>query len=72
MNCQWRSPRVRNVMVEAGLEVAEGHVAFACNQEQCQDDSWYSSSIEPWRAMAMDHEVILAVEVQIWTQHYLR
>lgn len=63
MNCQWRGPRVRDILMKAGLEGDGGHVAFACNQEQCQDDSWYCGSIELWRAMAMDREVILALEV---------
>jgi sulfite oxidase len=57
--------------MKAGLKVEEGHVAFACHQEQCQDDDWYGGSIDRWRAMALDRDVMLAVEVQSWTQSYL-
>lgn len=57
--------------MKAGLKVEKGHVAFACHQEQCQDDDWYGGSIELWRAMAPDREVILALEVQVWTHPYL-
>jgi sulfite oxidase len=71
MNCQWRGPRVREILIKASVKVDEGHVAFACHQEPCQDGSWYGSSIELWRAMAVDREVILALGVQIWTQSYL-
>lgn len=49
--------------MKAGLKVDDGHAAFACYQEQCQDDSWYGGSIELWRAMAIDRDVILALEV---------
>ena len=57
--------------MKAGLKVEKGHVAFACFQEQYQDDNWYGGSIELWQAMAMDREVILALEVQVWKQPYL-
>jgi sulfite oxidase len=65
MNCQWRGPRVRDILLKAGLKISEGegHVAFACHEQQCQDDNWYGGSIELWRAMAVDREVILALEV---------
>lgn len=54
---------MRDVLTQAGPKIATGHVAFACRQEQCQDDSWYGGSIELWRAMAVDREAILALEV---------
>jgi sulfite oxidase len=71
MNWQWRDPRVLDILMKAGLKVENGHVAFACLQEPCQDDDWYGGSIELWRVMALDREVTLALEVQVWTQPYL-
>ncbi|PGG98065.1 hypothetical protein AJ79_08997 [Helicocarpus griseus UAMH5409] len=41
----------------------EMHVAFTCDQLPCQDDSYYGASIELWRAMAEDREVILALDM---------
>ncbi|EEQ89434.1 hypothetical protein RJZ56_001944 [Blastomyces dermatitidis] len=98
MNCAWRGPRLRDVLLKAGVkgyttnsdDVAEntkgmtngavtrlkglnGHfcsqklpemyVSFTCDQLQCEDDSYYGASIELWRAMALDREVILALEM---------
>lgn len=69
MNCRWRGPRLRDVLLKAGLKVPDPehaesmHVAFACHQVECQDDDYYGGSIELWRAMAVDREVILALEV---------
>lgn len=70
MNCKWRGPRLRDVLRRAGLKEKEEnlaksplHVAFACNQVECQDDSYYGASIEIWRAMELDREVILALDV---------
>jgi hypothetical protein len=57
--------------MKAGLKFEKGHVAFACHQEQCQNDDWYGGSIEVWRAMALGREVIQALEVQVWRQLYL-
>ena len=66
MNCQWSGPRLRDVLLRASVKddvQQKGHVAFACHQTECQDDSWYGASIELWRAMALDREVILALQV---------
>ncbi|OJD16938.1 hypothetical protein AJ78_02920 [Emergomyces pasteurianus Ep9510] len=105
MNCSWRGPRLRDVLIKAGVKaygyttthnnnnminndndnnnttngngitnganghgsagerVPEMHVSFTCDQLQCQDDSYYGGSIELWRAMAIDREVILALEM---------
>jgi sulfite oxidase len=70
MNCKWKGPRLRDVLLRAGLKEKNPaqsslHVAFACFQAQCQDDEWYGGSIELWRAMKVDAEVILALEVTI-------
>lgn len=67
MNCRWKGPRLRDVLLRAGVKPGEKyseiHVAFACHQMQCQDDEYYGGSIELWRAMAEDREVILGLEV---------
>lgn len=69
MNCRWRGPRLRDVLLRAGLREPDAenssslHVAFACHQIECQDDDYYGGSIELWRAMRLDREVILALEV---------
>ncbi|EGC46884.1 sulfite oxidase [Histoplasma capsulatum var. duboisii H88] len=95
MNCTWRGPRLRDILIKAGVKgcnnynddhetnaMASGavngtsnghtaagekgpqmHVAFTCDQLRCQDDSNYGVSIELWRAMAVDREVILALEM---------
>ncbi|OAX77940.1 hypothetical protein ACJ72_07756 [Emergomyces africanus] len=104
MNCSWRGPRLRDVLLRAGVKgyndnnrninninhdngcdnntngngtmanganghsdagknLPEMHVSFTCDQLRCQEDSYYGGSIELWRAMAVDREVILALEM---------
>lgn len=63
MNCKWRGPRLRDVLLSAGVEV-EAHVAFACHQTPCQDDEWYGASIPLARAMSEDADVLVALEVR--------
>lgn len=68
MNCCWRGPRLRDILLRAGLELGEeemetAHVAFACNAVPCQDDDWYGASIPLSRAMREDADVILALEM---------
>ncbi|KAI9766398.1 MAG: hypothetical protein M1835_007190, partial [Candelina submexicana] len=66
MNCKWRGPRLRDVLNKAEVSVPPGekaHVAFACFQTPCQEDSWYGGSIELGRAMSQDGDVILALEM---------
>lgn len=74
MNCKWKGPRLRDVLIKAGLKVKEPeksplNVAFACFQVPCQDDDYYGGSIELWRAMQIDKEVILALEVDYFSLH---
>ncbi|KAF3479661.1 sulfite oxidase [Arthroderma uncinatum] len=68
MNCKWKGPRLRDILTRAQLkdknpEESMLNVAFACFQAPCQDDDYYGVSIELWRAMQMDQEVILALEM---------
>jgi sulfite oxidase len=66
MNCTWSGPRLSDILARAGVNISEnsaGHVAFACMQAECQEDSWYGGSIELWRGKNPDAEVILALEV---------
>lgn len=69
MNCVWRGPRLRDVLLHMGAvkddkSSWEGkHVAFACYQTECQEDSWYGASIELSRAMRGDMDVILALDM---------
>ncbi|KAI9722937.1 MAG: hypothetical protein M1812_001386 [Candelaria pacifica] len=66
MNCRWRGPRLRDILNKAGVSVHSGekaHVAFACFQTPCQEDSWYGGSIDLERALREDGDVILALEM---------
>lgn len=68
MNCRWKGPRLRDVLLRAGVDDARRnsslHVAFSCYQVECQDDDWYGGSVELERCMSEDAEVILAMEVR--------
>lgn len=64
MNCQWKGPRLCDVLHRARVVVRERekyHVAFACEQVPCQDDEWYGGSVKLIRCL--DSDVILALEV---------
>ncbi|KAL0259016.1 hypothetical protein SLS55_006521 [Diplodia seriata] len=68
MNCKWRGPRLRDVLLKAGAsmgvaEALDAHVAFACHQNPCQEDEWYGASIPLSRAMSLDADVLLALEM---------
>ncbi|KAL8830963.1 MAG: hypothetical protein Q9191_001143 [Dirinaria sp. TL-2023a] len=66
MNCTWKGPRLKDVLNEAGINLlveATGHVAFACNLAEVQDDTWYGGSVPLTRAMRDDADVILALEM---------
>ncbi|KAK2794540.1 hypothetical protein FQN52_008121 [Onygenales sp. PD_12] len=66
MNCAWRGPRLRDVLERAGVRADNKggmHVVFECNLLPCEDDSYYGGSIELWRALEEDREVILALEM---------
>ena len=66
MNCCWRGPKLRDVLMRAGLSAADPdkfHVAFACLQTKTQEDDWYGGSIELWRALKESADVIIALKV---------
>jgi sulfite oxidase len=65
MNCSWKGPRLRDVLLAAGVRGSkkQQHVAFSCYQTLCQEDHFYGGSIELERAMRPEDEIILALEV---------
>lgn len=71
MNCTWEGPRVRDILIAAGVEpepvmqneVSPRHVHFANYGGKTQQDEWYGGSIPLNRAVDLDMEVILAVKV---------
>jgi len=71
MNCVWKGPRIRDILLMAGVkddlkEVDDswkGHVAFACYEVKCQDDKWYGGSIPLSRALDVLGDCILALEM---------
>lgn len=68
MNCIWKGPRLRDVLLRAGVDMPgrkQAHVAFASFQV-CQDDDWYGGSIDLNRAMRVDGDVIVALEVWLY------
>jgi sulfite oxidase len=66
MNCKWKGPRLRDVLLRAGVDEKRKddlHVAFSCYQVECQEDRWYGGSVGLGRCLSEDAEVILALEV---------
>ena len=77
MNCAWRGPRLRDVLLAAGVrdpneetgsagngEADEMHVAFECHAVEQQEDEYYGSSVPLRYAMRKDADIILALEVR--------
>ncbi|MCJ1328945.1 hypothetical protein MMC10_005622 [Thelotrema lepadinum] len=63
MNCTWTGPRLSDILSRAGVKSGENlHVAFACYQTDCQDDSYYGGSIPLERCMRRSAEIILALK----------
>ena len=70
MNCVFEGPRVRDVLLAAGVkdneplhnEVQRKHVQFA-SYGKVQEDEWYGGSVPFERVMDPDMDVILAVKV---------
>ena len=68
MNCNWEGPRLRDVLLQAGVtshdrSSEELHAQFASRSQKCQEADWYGGSIPLQRALARDFDVILAVKV---------
>lgn len=72
MNCAWRGPRLRDVLLAAGVEdldplrdsdKEDSHVGFECHAVNVQDDSWYGASVPLRYAMSKAADIILALEV---------
>lgn len=68
MNCEWRGPRLRDVLARAGITLSgaqkeKAHVAFACYSVPCENTDWYGASISLSRALNEDADVILALEM---------
>ncbi|KAA8911316.1 Oxidoreductase, molybdopterin-binding domain-containing protein [Sphaerosporella brunnea] len=63
-NCTWRGPLLADILAKANISM-EGnvHVAFNCFQADCQDDTFYGSSIPLERCMDKSKQVILALEM---------
>ena len=66
MNCAWKGPKLRDILREAGLKnnkLTGQHAAFSCFQTPVQGAEWYGGSVELWRAMDADADVLIALEV---------
>jgi sulfite oxidase len=71
MNCKWKGPRLRDVILRAGLRVdatnSEGrfHVAFASYQAKCQDEKWFEASVPLEMCLQVERDAILVLEVSL-------
>lgn len=65
LNCKWRGPRLRDVLLRAGVPSSQNglHVEFSCYQVKCQDDEWFGASVPLERCLWEDGDAILALEV---------
>lgn len=72
MNCRWDGPRLRDILLRAGVRYdreenrndgKEYHVQFASHSQKTSEEDWYGGSIPLDRALAADKDVILAVKV---------
>lgn len=77
MNAEWRGPKLRDVLMKAGINPDESnghkgdastnktlHVQFFCHAVETQEDSYYGASIPLERAMNDGADVVLAMEVR--------
>ncbi len=65
MNCRWKGPRLRDILMAAEVDQQKGkemQVAFSCHQQETQEDSWYGASIALDRGISEEAEVLLALE----------
>lgn len=73
MNCTWKGPRLRDVLLRTGMAEDEDkvqwargrwmHVCFSSYQVRCQEDKWFGGSVELGRCLAEEGDAILALEV---------
>jgi sulfite oxidase len=70
MNCLWKGPRLRDIILSAGIRSElrgekgyKGNVACVCHEAPCQDAPEYGGSITLERAMLEEADCILALEV---------
>ena len=73
MNCRWEGPRLRDILLRAGVRYdeqedscdrREHHVQFASHSQKTPEEDWYGGSIPLDRALDTDKDVILAVKVR--------
>lgn len=68
MNCTWKGPKLKDVLLEAEPTVpnTEGqHAAFSCFQTPVQGEDWYGGSVELKRVMDDDADILIALEVYL-------
>lgn len=70
MNCRWTGPRLRDVLLKAGVSVSaeeekKAQVEFACHQNPSPEEEWFGTSIPLKKAIAEEAAVIIALEVII-------
>ncbi|KAF2743228.1 sulfite oxidase-like protein [Sporormia fimetaria CBS 119925] len=68
MNCKWSGPLLTDVLEKAGIDLSHeeqqtAHVAFACHQTLCQDDTYYGSSIPLSRVLDPSSSIMLALRM---------
>jgi sulfite oxidase len=70
MNCLWKGPRLRDVLLAVGLEdhlyngkEYKGNVDFLCDAVPCEDAPDFGGSISLERAIMEEGDCILALEV---------
>ncbi|KAE8445540.1 hypothetical protein EG329_013304, partial [Mollisiaceae sp. DMI_Dod_QoI] len=59
MNCRWKGPRLRDILMAAEVDQQKGkemQVAFSCHQQETQEDSWYGASIALDRGISEEAE----------------
>lgn len=80
MNCVFEGPRLRDILLAAGVSQDDGvqnelrnakHVQFASTGSKTQEDDWYGGSIPFSRAMDPGMDVILALKVCPTMQSHL-
>lgn len=73
-NCEWRGPRLRDLLKEAGVDKVielrdakgwKGHVECLSHTLPCEDTEVYGGSITLERAMMEEGDCILALDVSI-------